>query len=65
MKSKYPKEYSNLKKKWTSNENQTCRLQMKLCDIWRVLRPGKYDFDMLICVLTMTNYGLTEDFMLI
>ena len=28
---------------------------MKLCDIWRVLRPGKYDFYVLICVLTMVN----------
>ena len=78
MKSKYPKEYSNLKKMDINvlkrrnelsslrsfdsqercelrleNENQTCCLQMKLCDIWRVLRPGKYDFYVLICVLTM------------
>ena len=34
---------------------------MKLCDIWRVLRPGKYDFKCYMCY----NYGLTEDFNLL
>ena len=71
MKSKYPKEYSNLKKmdinvlkrrnelssSRSFDSQERCELRLEnenqTCDIWRVLRPGKYDFYVLICVLTM------------
>ena len=57
MKSKYAKEYSNLKKmdmKVLKRRNElstsrseirlenSCLLQMKLSEIWRMLRPGNY-----------------------